>query len=166
MLRVISRMGNSPSEPKLELPGSGLYAAITDGEGHVVWRSRSAVAVDAPNGSGLPAGSQRFDEATARKADEFFLQSFGVSWSTAGGSYPFTFSVAEVFEPYRQQLSIYRRSLWGWLGAMALLLLAAQSLILRWGLRPLRRVADELTRLGAEDSRSRSQATTRPRSCA
>ena len=140
-------MGNSPSEPKLELPGSGLYAAITDGEGHVVWRSRSAVAVDAPNGSGLSAGMQRFDEAISQKDGEFFLESYGVSWSTAGGSYPFTFSVAEVFEPYRQQLSIYRRSLWGWLSAMAVLLLAAQWAILRWGLRPLRKVADELTRL-------------------
>ena len=40
---------------------------------------------------------------------------------------------------------MYRRSLWTWLGAMALLLLAAQWAILRWGLSPLRRVADELT---------------------
>ena len=140
-------MGNSPSEPKLELPGSGLYAAVTDGQGHVVWRSRSAVSVDAPVASGLPAGTQRFEEATDQKGREFFLQSYGVSWSTAGGSYPFTFSVAEVLEPYREQLSIYRRSLWSWLGAMAMLLLAAQWAILRWGLRPLREVADELTRL-------------------
>jgi len=140
-------MGNSPSEPKLDLPGSGLYAAVTDGEGHVVWRSRSAVSVDAPVASGLPAGTQRFEEATDQKGREFFLQSYGVSWSTAGGSYPFTFSVAEVLEPYREQLSIYRRSLWSWLGAMAVLLLAAQWAILRWGLRPLRQVADELTRL-------------------
>jgi len=140
-------MGNSPSEPKLEMPGSGLYAAVTDGEGHVVWRSRSAVSVDAPNGSGLPAGTQRFEEAIGQKSGEFFLQSYGVSWSTAGRSFPFTFSVAEVLDPYRQQLSIYRRSLWGWLGAMAVLLLAAQWMILRWGLRPLRKVTDELSRV-------------------
>ena len=138
---------NGPSDPRLDLPGSGLYAAVTDGHGHVVWRSRSALSVDAPSGTGLPAGSQRFEESAGHQGTGFFLESYGVSWATQAGSYPFTFSVAEDLEPYRQQLGIYRRSLWGWLGAMAVLLLAAQWIILRWGLSPLRSVADELTRL-------------------
>jgi two-component system sensor histidine kinase PhoQ len=38
-------------------------------------------------------------------------------------------------------------SLWSWLGAMAVVLLLAQGLILRWGLRPLRSVESDLQRI-------------------
>ena len=140
-------LSNSPTEPRLEMPGSGLYATISDGQGRAVWRSRSAVSIEAPFNAKLPAGNQHFERVIAPDGHGYFVQSFGVSWATAGGSYPFTFSVAEDLKPYRDQINTYRRSLWGWLGGMALLLLVAQWLILRWGLAPLRRVADELTRL-------------------
>jgi two-component system sensor histidine kinase PhoQ len=138
-------LASGPSEPRLDQPGSGLYAAISDSAGKLVWRSRSTLSVDAPHGAPLPAGAQRFEEVDSDPG--FLVESFGVSWATTGGSFPFTFSVAEDRRPYAEQLAVYRRSLWTWLGAMALLLLAAQWAILRWGLSPLRRVADELTRL-------------------
>jgi len=138
-------LASGPSEPRLEQPGSGLYAAISDGTGNVVWRSRSTLSVEAPHGAPLPTGAQRFEEVDSGPG--FLVESFGVSWATAAGSFPFTFSVAEDRRPYAEQLAVYRRSLWTWLGAMALVLLAAQWGILRWGLSPLRRVADELTRL-------------------
>jgi len=138
-------LSSAPLDTRFDLPASGLYGTITDSAGSVVWRSRSALAADAPFSPALAAGEQRFDEID--KKPGYFLQSFGVSWSTAGGSFPFTFSVAEDLTAYREQLNLYRRSLWTWLGAMAVLLLAAQWLTLRWGLSPLRRVADELTRL-------------------
>ena len=140
-------LGSGPLDPKFEMPDSGLYAVISDGKGQEVWRSRSAVSVELPKIFSLPPGNQHFDEVAGAANGGYFVQSFGVSWATAGGSHPFTFTVAEDLQPYHEQLAIYRRSLWGWLGAMALLLLVAQSLILRWGLSPLRRVADELTRL-------------------
>ena len=138
-------LAGGPSEPRLDQPGSGLYAIITDSAGTVVWRSRSTLSVDAPHGAPLAAGTQRFEEMD--RGGGFFVESFGLSWATAGGSFPFTFSVAEDLTPYREQLAVYRRTLWTWLGALALLLVAAQWAILRWGLSPLRRVADELTRL-------------------
>jgi two-component system sensor histidine kinase PhoQ len=135
-----------PPEPRLALPASGLYATILDAAGSAVWRSPSALTVDAPGGPLLPAGAARF-ERVARGGQEYFLQRFGVDWATANKHYAFTFSVAEDLVPFEEQLSTYRRSLWGWLGAMALLLLAAQWLTLRWGLQPLRHVAAELGRL-------------------
>ncbi len=138
-------LAGGPSEPRLDQPGSGLYAVIIDSAGNLVWRSRSTLSVAAPQGAPLPAGAQRF-EATDT-GEGFFVESFGVSWATPGGSFPFTFSVAESLAPYREQLAAYRQALGLWLGAMALVLLAAQWAILRWGLSPLRRVADELTRL-------------------
>jgi len=135
-----------PTEPRLELPGSGLYAAILDGAGSAVWRSRSSLSADPPAGPLLSAGATRFEQTTRGKA-QFFHQRFGVDWTTTGGNFPFTFSVAEDLAPFEAQLAAYRRSLWGWLGAMGLLLLGAQWLTLRWGLRPLRQVAAELGRM-------------------
>jgi two-component system sensor histidine kinase PhoQ len=42
------------------------------------------------------------------------------------------------------QIAGFRRTLWSWLGAAGLFLLVAQTLVLRWSLGPLRRVAGEL----------------------
>jgi two-component system sensor histidine kinase PhoQ len=84
------------------------------------------------------------------------VQSFGVTWNAGEGRYPLTFAVAEDLAPFEQQLNIYRRSLWTWLGAMAGLLLAAQWIILRWGLLPLRKVARDLSRLEQGDQQQLS----------
>lgn len=136
-----------PPEPRLGLLGTHLYAAVIDGSGKMLWHTQSALA-DMPSANPpLAPGTQRFGAITTAAGDEYFVQSYGVRWSTPGGAYPFTFSVGEDLEAYDLQLGVYRRSLLGWLGAMALLLLVAQWLTLRWGLRPLKRVADELTAL-------------------
>jgi two-component system sensor histidine kinase PhoQ len=137
-------LSNGPPEPRLDLPGSGLYATISDSSGSVLWRSRSAVAIELPPVQPLAPGRRRFEQLAAADGQRLFAQHFGVSWTTNGGSYPFTFSVMEDIGPFEQQLRVYRQSLWAWLGAMALLLLAVLWLTLRWGLSPLRRVANEL----------------------
>jgi len=134
-------------EPRFGMPQSGLYATVVNGTGNIVWRSQSALNVDVPYGTAIPAGVHTFEQTKDRAGRGYFLQSFGVSWATAGGSFPFTFSVAEDLQPFEQQLRAYRKNLWGWLGITALLLLIAQSFTLSWGLRPLRRLADEVSRL-------------------
>jgi two-component system sensor histidine kinase PhoQ len=140
-------IANAPLEPRFDMPQSGLYAIVIDRDGRVVWRSPSALSVGVPYGRQLPAGVHEFEEVKDAGGHPYFLQTFGVSWATSAGSYPFTFSVVEDLRPFAQQLSAYRKNLWGWLGATAVLLLIAQSFTLRWGLRPLRRLADEVSRL-------------------
>ncbi len=73
----------------------------------------------------------------------------GVNWSEGKRNFSFTFSAAENLSAFHAQLDRYRRSLWGWLGGMAVLLLLAQALLLRWGLRPLRDVAQEIRAIEA-----------------
>ncbi len=140
-------VGEGLAEPRLDLVGSGLYASIVDGAGSAVWHSHSALSAGELGSPKLPPGVQRFEQQAGSDGRAYFVQSFGVRWTTSGGSYPFTFSIAEDLAPYERQLGVYRRSLIGWLGAMGLLLLAVLWLTLRWGLRPLRRAADELTAL-------------------
>lgn len=52
-------------------------------------------------------------------------------------------------ESVRAQGTVFARTLLVWLGALAVLLLAAQTLILRWGLRPLRTAAADIQAIQA-----------------
>lgn len=131
-------------EPRLGQPGSGLYATIIDGRGKVRWHSHSALNVELPVETTLAAGKSQFSRLTNANGSEYFVYRMGVSWSEGRKKFSFTFSIVEDLAAFHAQLARYRRSLWGWLGAMAVLLLLAQTLLLRWGLNPLRRVTAEI----------------------
>jgi len=141
-------------EPRFGQPGSGLYATIDDGRGKQRWRSLSALNVNLPAEALMAAGEKRFAELSNIHGMHFFVYRMGVSWSEGKRKFAFTFSVAEDLAAFNTQLAHYRRSLWGWLGAMAGLLLLAQAVLLRWGLRPLRRVVAEIRAIeGGEKER-------------
>ena len=142
------RIGNRSAEPRLDLPDSGLYAFVVDGNGTTVWRSRSGLALELPSTPTLAAGRQTFTQTTY-SGERYLTKAYGINWNTDNGAYPFTFSVIENSSAFDEQLNVYRRSLWTWLGAMALLLLVSQWATLRWGLAPLRHVSNELNRLEA-----------------
>lgn len=135
-------------EARLDLPDSGLYASIVNGNGATVWNSRSGLGLDLPQATALAAGQQTFRTIT-QAGKQYLVKSYGINWKTDNGSYPFTFSVIEDSRAFEEQLSVYRRSLWTWLGALAVLLLVSQWSTLRWGLAPLRKVSSELNRLEA-----------------
>jgi two-component system sensor histidine kinase PhoQ len=136
------------AEPRLNLPQSGLYAAIRSPDGRVSWRSSSAVGASTPLFPMLEVGEAVI--ARVRQGDqEYYLSGLGVAWEVDDAVFPLTFAVAEDVGDYEAQIASYRHSLWGWLTAMAVLLLSAQILVLRWGLRPLRTVARELEAIEA-----------------
>lgn len=137
------------AEARFSLPESGLYAQVSDAEGKAVWRSTSALGQDVPFDARLGPGVRRFHQATDAEGRGYFVEGFGVTWSIGPVPRGYTFSVAEDLGPYEEELARFRVSLFGWLGAMALLLLVALLLALRWGLAPLRRVADEVAAVEA-----------------
>lgn len=140
-------------EARFSLPSSGLYGMIVDANGGVLWRSRSAIGAPAALGRALPAGQHSFEQRRGTDDHEYLVVSYGVQWTTAARRHPLTFVVGEERSPFVAQIQRYRRTLWGWLGAMALLLVLTQALTLRWGLRPLRRVSQELAAIenGSQD---------------
>lgn len=81
--------------------------------------------------------------------ESYFVAAMRIQWETAVGSLPLTYSVYEHPAVYHQQMASYRRSLWGWLGAMAVLLLGVLAAAVIWGLRPLRAVAAEVRAIEA-----------------
>lgn len=119
-------------EARLSLPGGGLYARILDGEGQTLWRS--------PSGLGIPLADWR--------ERGLFQRGMTVQWVLEEQVFPLTFQVLEERDAFEAQMERYRRTLWGALGLLTLLLIAGQALALGlWGLRPLRRVRADLEAL-------------------
>lgn len=136
-------------EARFSTPDSGLYADVMDAQGNLVWRSPSLLGRALPF---FPAvrdpGDTQFAPLESTDGDLLFLLAFTVSWEVAPGQYRlYTFRVAETQWNFLDQLWSFRRSLWGWLLAATGVLLTVQGLILRWSLKPLRRVAAEVTEI-------------------
>jgi two-component system sensor histidine kinase PhoQ len=76
-----------------------------------------------------------------------------VRWAIGSSPSLLTFSVAAPLAAQGAEIDAYRRSLWGALAVMAVLLLLALVVVQRWGLRPLRRLARQLARMEAGEIR-------------
>lgn len=144
------RIARPLADPRFSTPGSGLYAQITSATNGEVWQSASHLGRQIDFPGELRAGERRFEEISLARGDELLGLSFAIVWEGASGpAHAFTYHVAEHLEPLREQISSFRRTLWGWLTALAVLLLAVQGAVVRWGLRPLRHVADDLAAIEA-----------------
>jgi two-component system sensor histidine kinase PhoQ len=136
-------------EARFSTPDSGLYADVMDAKGNLVWRSPSLLGMALPF---FPAvrdpGDTQFAPLESSDGAPLFLLAFTVSWEVAPNQYRlYTFRVAETQWNFLDQLWSFRRNLWGWLLASSAVLLMVQGLILRWSLKPLRRVATEVTEI-------------------
>ncbi|MDX1594844.1 MAG: ATP-binding protein [Gammaproteobacteria bacterium] len=138
-------------EARFSTPASGLYARVFDGDGRPVWSSGSSLGLDLDLPRRVEAGRRRFVEVALDGVRGIAL-GFGTVWEAPGGRLlPFTFSVAEDLAGLTAEVTAFRRTLLLWLGGAAVLLLLAQGTILRWGLRPLRRVSRELAAIERGD---------------
>jgi two-component system sensor histidine kinase PhoQ len=141
------------AEPRLSLPGSGLYAAITNVRRDEAWRSASSVGAAPPFRRSQPVGQWSFDTLDEGRHG-FLAVTYAVNWAGPGGRTPLVLSVLEDRAGFDREIATFLRTLWSWLGGAALLLLVAQTLLLHWGLLPLQRVAGEIRRVenGEQDA--------------
>lgn len=132
-------------EPRLGQPQSGLYAWITDTARGIRWQSPSSTAgglqVPAP-ARGLQPGEFRFAEAVPGNGGLLQL-SYSVIWEEADDAV-LTFHVAADPRPFQSSIQSFRRNLYVGLGAVIALFVLAQGLAVRWALRPLRTMAQEV----------------------
>jgi two-component system sensor histidine kinase PhoQ len=133
-------------EPRLSLPGSGLYANIVNINRGEEWQSASTLGVAPPFQRSAAVGQWRHDTA-AGPAGAFFIVAYGVKWSGPAADAPLVLSVAEDKAGFDREAGAFKRTLWQWLGAAGVLLLASQIIFLEWGLSPLQRVAREIRRV-------------------
>lgn len=137
-------------EPRFNQLQSGLYAAVFDGEGQVIWQSRSNL-----GGVRLPfhpaaQGKERLSILPAADQESLYAFSFGVVWEGANDSENhYVFSVYEAASKYQAAITAFRHQLSLWLGGLVLVLLATLWAVLYWGLLPLARVARALGEIKA-----------------
>ena len=130
-------------EPRLSLPGSGLYASVVNVARGEAWQSPSAVGIGAPFMRSVTVGEWRTDIVSAGRRD-YLAVGYGVNWAGRAQPAPLVLSVLEDKAEFDREVSVFERTLWAWLGGAAALLLLSQTLLLEWGLAPLRRVAREI----------------------
>jgi len=131
-------------EQRFSRPQSGLYAGAVGTD--IKWVSRSALGYDMPFDAQLEPKSRRFVGPVDTPLGQVYLLSQGIVWEVPGREdVKITFHVAEDVQAINAQMEVFRRTLWTWLLVVAVALLVAEILILRWSLRPLRRVSKDLT---------------------
>lgn len=141
-------------DPLFSSLGSGLFAQVASNDGSWRWHSAIMAGMEIPFPSEIPRTEQVVSKISHSTGRELYLFSYGVVWGDASDpALAYTFSVAQDLTTFNQDISQFRRNLWGSLGGVALLLLALQGTILRWGLLPLRRASEQL---GAIETGSQS----------
>lgn len=131
-------------EPRFANPGSGLYGALLDSTGDRVWQSRSALGLDLHYDMPLIQGDNRYFRTTL-DGSELMGVTLAVAWEMPNGELqPYTFGVLESLESHYAQIAAFRRQLFGWFGAVALVMLFAISLVMRGILKPLRQIEREI----------------------
>ena len=134
------------AEPRLSLPGSGLYAGIYNVLRDEQWQSASALGLQPGFQRSLPPGQWRFDTVD-RAGGSFLSVSYAVTWKASALNSTLVLTVLEDRVAFDREVGTFARTLWLWLGGAAMLLLLAQLWLLRWGLAPLRQVASEIRRI-------------------
>ena len=148
-------------DARFSSPASGLFAELATDDNQLIWRSSSTLSRDIPYPVVINTGESVFAQVSTSSGD-LFAMSFGVIWVDDGGEESrYVFRVSESTEGFQQQVDGFRRSLWVWFSAAAVVLLILQALILRWGLAPLRRVVTELGEVERGQKEKFSQASQR-----
>ena len=150
------RMPVTLGDSDFEHPNSGLYSYIFDNKAKLVWRSNSAALSEPPVFKNIAksdtTGKMLFSTKYLNNELHFFVR-YTVKWEDARGNpTPFHFVVAHRADEFMAELKAYRTELWRWLGAAGFFLLIAQTLILRWGLRPLGKLAQALKAMQSGDT--------------
>jgi len=145
------------SEPRFGNLGSGLYGALTDESNFPVWTSRSALGTYVPYGDQPGPGQRTFSRIKLEDGTPLMALSLHVQWELASGDLkPYTFSVAQSLDSFNAQLAGFRRQLFTWFGAVALIMLFSISIVMRGLLKPLRQIESEISAVESGERQSLS----------
>jgi two-component system sensor histidine kinase PhoQ len=138
-------------ETRFDTPGSGLYAEIRSASGESIWRSQSTVGTAVQFGPPVEGGQRSFFYTEiAGTPIRLAVASRGIVWDDLHGQPArFTFSVATSLESYEARLASLRQQMVSWFVGMAVLLVATLALLLRWLLKPVRRLEWEIKEVEA-----------------
>lgn len=139
-------------DPRFANIGSGLYAEIKGRDGSRYWQSPSALNIDWQAAEDSPGafGAHVFTQRLLPDGSQLIVLSMAVEWEVADGELrPFVFYVAENLDSVHAQLSRFRRQLFTWFAAVAVIMLFAIGGLLRRVLKPLRQIETEIEEIEA-----------------
>ncbi len=132
---------------------SGLYAFILDEQNYEAWRSPSALNINLSELDlmllNIEPGQTVFGSLATALQGPMSFAAYGTYWSNMERQ--FSFIVLESVAPTEAEIREFQSNLWIWLGGLAVFLSLAQLLLLRWGMKPLKLLAQELAEI--EDGR-------------
>jgi len=145
-------MPDTPPDPSFSRPGSGLYA-VAIGDNGFKWESASAIGRDFSFLRPLPPGEGQFVGPVDTRMGRLYYYTYGVALDTAEKkSVHLTFMVAQTEDQLEGRNAVFRRSLVFWLASLGVMLILLQLFLLRWSLTPLRKVANEISRVERGES--------------
>jgi two-component system sensor histidine kinase PhoQ len=134
-------MPQTAPDPRFDRPGDGLYAVVIGD--NLRWESTSTLGrilpppePGPPGDRGTLVGPLPVTESSGREL-QVYLYSLTAIIESPRGEIELTFGIYEDAGYVARQVGVFRRTLWAWLGAAAIVLAIVQALALRWSLRPL-----------------------------
>jgi two-component system sensor histidine kinase PhoQ len=144
-------------EPRFGQIGSGLYGELRNQDGDVVWRSKSALGLEIPEGVLPVLGNHLFAREALVDGTPLLTLGLAVEWEfDDGNSKSYVFKVAESLDSFNAQIAGFRGQLFGWFAAIAATMLLAFSFLLRGLMKPLRKIETEIGEIEKGDRASLS----------
>lgn len=135
---------------------SGLYAYLFNDKKELVWQSNSTSLQTPPTYDQISPKLNASDSAEIifeLDNENYFIAYSDIFWEVSKNrEVPFRFVAVHDSEDFIDEKNAYRNQLWQWLGAVGILLLIAQTAILRWGLKPLKKLAIALNAMQSGDT--------------
>ncbi|MDQ7091868.1 MAG: ATP-binding protein [Methylococcales bacterium] len=145
------KMPQHLQESRLSNPSSGLYAVIRRSSHKLIWKSKSAIAVDVMPLTDFSAGEAVFLEDKQQR----FVLHYGFIWEKKQGlPRKYVISIAEDGFFVSHQIERFRSTLRVWFFSVGLVLVLIQFTVLHWGLKPLRRIVSDLAAIEAGEKNS------------
>ena len=142
-------MPSTFKEDRFNQHNSGLYGFIYDASGRELWRSQSAQLLDIEPRNKITIVPGQTDFYTLQNASaSLFGFYYDVIWEFEDESeLGLRFMVWHDQAESVAEQQAYQRQLWQSLSAIGLLIILSQMVILRWGLRPLKKLAKDLVKV-------------------
>lgn len=146
------------AEPRLNQPNGSLIAFVTaltlNQQQQEVWRSLSATdkqfSFPAPS-----SGQWFFGRAQGADGSKYYVSSYNTTWSNSNGvKSKYIFTVMEDLSYYQKELAKYRVAIVIGLLLFGLIFLLLQTIILRLGLSPVRRITADVEAMNNGDIHS------------
>lgn len=125
------------------LPDSGLYAYINQGQTNL-WRSLSSLQMENfPLPTAPATGQEQFSELVIQQ-QAFFSYSYTAEFQSSVGFVPITFYILQDQQAFKLEVETFRYTLWQWLGLISLLLFALLLFSLLTALKPINHLIEQI----------------------